>query len=169
MTGVCACRIVARTIHATRKRSAVRLRGRMTRCVLVLLHRDVVPEAVKALVATKERREDRRVREENVSGSLAARRHPQEHVELAVPRLGVWMRVRHVDGLPSENADRVRILGRHCVVRQVRMEVETLDALEPSARIEILRLDERLKLRRSLDRCRMKFPTDSRLARRVLS
>src|SRR5206468_1757855 len=99
--------------------------------------RDVIPEALQALVATEQRREDRRVREKNVAGTFPRRRHPQEHVELAVPGLGEWMRMRHVDRLSRQHVDGARLVSRYGIVRQVRMEVESRYAVEPATGIVV--------------------------------
>src|SRR4051794_14195047 len=135
------------TLH----RHAASAAARPDRRITALLRRDVLPESFEALVAAKQRREDRRVRQQDVAGPLVLRRHPQEHVELAVAGLRERMRPRRIDRLLREQVNGRRIGRRDGVMREMRMEVERLYALEPAAGVEVAALDERLKLLRSLD------------------
>src|SRR5205823_11510900 len=113
--------------------------------------RDVSAEPLEAFVAPEQRREDRRIREQDVAGAVPFRRHPQEHVELAVTGLGERMRSRQIDGLLGEQANGGRIGCRDGVMRQMRMKIERLYAFEPAARIEVAVLHERLQLFAPLD------------------
>ena len=102
------------------------------------LRRDVLPEPLEAVVAAEQRREDRRIGEQDVAGPIAFRRHPEEHVELTVTGFRERMRPRHIDRLLREQVNGRRIVGGDGVVRQMRMEVEGLHAFEPAAGIEVV-------------------------------
>ena len=56
--------------------------------------------------------------------AFAFRRHPEEHVELAVTGLRERMRPRQVDRLLREHVNGRRVVVVIGVVRQMRMEVE---------------------------------------------
>src|SRR5262245_4107236 len=47
--------------------------------------REILPELFQALIRTEERAEDRGIREQHIPGAAPLRRHPEEHVELAIP------------------------------------------------------------------------------------
>ena len=101
--------------------------------------REVLPEALEALVAAEERRKDRRVREQDVAGAIARGRHPEEHVELAISGVGERMRLRRIDRLTREDVNRLRVIGRSRRSAAGAVKDERLDALEPAARVEVVR------------------------------
>ncbi len=65
------------------------------------------------------------------------RRHPEEHVELAVSGFDKGMRLGHIDRLPCQHVNSPRIFGGHGVMRQMHMENERPDIGEPTARIQV--------------------------------
>src|SRR5262245_11972034 len=85
--------------------------------------REIAPEVRETLRSAEQRREVRRVDEQDVAGALALRRHPEQRVELLVARRRERMRALEIDGLLSEHADATRVLRRDSVVRQMRVEV----------------------------------------------
>ena len=94
---------------------------------------------LQALVAAEQRAEDRGVGQQHIARPVAARGHPEEHVELPVSRFGERMRPRQVDRLPGQDVNGFRVVGRHGIVRQVHVEVEGGHPLEPAFGIQIPR------------------------------
>src|SRR5690348_16332473 len=74
------------------------------------LSRDIVPEALQALVATEQSGEDCRVCQQYVTDALTIRRHPEEHIEFSVSRLDERMRLGHVYWLPRQHMDGPRVV-----------------------------------------------------------
>src|SRR3954469_6702610 len=116
-----------------------------------LLRGDVLPEAFEALVASEQRREDRRVGQQDVAGPFALRRHPQEHVELAVSCLREWMRPRGINRLLRQQVNGARFGRGDRVVGQMRVKVERLNPFEPAPRVKVVALMQRLQLPRARD------------------
>ena len=69
---------------------------------------------------------------------VAVRRHPEERIELPIPRGGERMRPGQVDRLPGQNMNGLRILCRQRVVRQVQMEVERGHSIQQTQLVEVL-------------------------------
>src|SRR5262245_39288249 len=97
---------------------------------------DISPEVVQAFVRAEQSAEDRRVREEHVARAVTSRRHPEEHVELGVSRLGEWMRISHVYWLSRQHMNSRRVVGDR-VMRQVHVKVKSCDSLKPLPGIQI--------------------------------
>src|SRR4051794_11395312 len=66
----------------------------------------IVPEPVQTGLSAEQGGEDRQVSEQDVAGSLAAWRHPEERVELLVSRVRERVRSGQVDGLSRQDVDR---------------------------------------------------------------
>src|SRR3954466_1986005 len=130
---------------------ALRGASRFHICRAFLTGSKILPESLQALRAAEESREDRRVRQKNIAGAVTRRGHPEEHVELAVSLLDKRVRRREIDGLACKNVNGVGVVGRHCVVGQVRMEIERVDILEPTAAIQVQIPGQRGYLPGSLD------------------
>ena len=104
----------------------------------VIRRGDVLPEGAQALIAAEQRTEDRGVGHQYVAGAFPGGRHPQERVELGVAGLGEGVRrPGEVDRLPGQDADDVRFVGRHRVVRQVRVEVEGGHPVQPPPGVQV--------------------------------
>ena len=71
--------------------------------------------------------------EQDVAAACAARRHPEEGIELLVPGPGKWVRYGWLDSLLPQYPDRFGIIGRHRIMRQVRVEIERGYAFQPAA------------------------------------
>src|SRR5436309_6834133 len=85
------------------------------------LRREICPKACEAFIPPEQRRENRGVGQQNITSTLPIRRHPQEHVELAIPCLDKGVRLRGVDRLPRKDMDSGRIISRDGVMRQMHM------------------------------------------------
>src|SRR6476620_3144599 len=116
--------------------------------------RKIAPEAVQAVRAAEQRGEDCRVCEQDVAAACAARRHPEEGIEFLVPGPGKRVRYRRLDCLLPQYPDRFGIIGRHRIMRQVRVEIERGYAFQPAARVEVAHCIERRDLTGFLDRGR---------------
>src|SRR5215208_5466691 len=101
------------------------------------LCREVVPKVVEAIRAAKQSGEYGQVRQQDMAGSRAGRRHPEEHVEFGIAGFGKWMWLRQIDRLPSQQADGVCVLSRQRVVRQVLVKIERCHVLQPTRLVEI--------------------------------
>ena len=116
---LCACYERQRLLVVTQRRRARASRARG----------EVLPETLQALVASEQRAEHRRIDHQHVAGTVAARRHPDERVELLVSGVREGMRPGEVDGLLAENVDGPRVVRRHRVVRKVQVKIEVLTPL----------------------------------------
>ena len=96
------------------------------------------------------------VRQQDVAGSRAGRRHPEEHVEFGVSGFDEWMWARQIDRLPSQHANGLCVLRGQCVVRQVLVKIERCHVRQPTRRVEIAHDREWGKLVRALDDGRAK-------------
>jgi hypothetical protein len=67
--------------------------------------RKVFPEGLQRLYAAKQCSEDCGVRQQDVSGALGRRRHPDTGVEFGVPGFDERMRSFQIDGLPRKDVD----------------------------------------------------------------
>lgn len=113
--------------HPTTRGLAPRLQATLSCPSTRSFVREILPEALQALVPAEQRREDRRIRQENVPRSFVNRRHPQEHVELAVAGLNEGVRPGHIDRLPCQDMDGFWIVCRNRVMREVHVKDERLD------------------------------------------
>src|SRR5215207_8614938 len=98
---------------------------------LLLRRREISPEVSQTVISAEQGAEDRRIGKKDVTGAIAIRRHPQQHIELGIAFLGEWMRLQHIDWLARQHVDRVAIVS-HSVVRQVHVKVESRDSVEKS-------------------------------------
>src|SRR5262245_19908524 len=100
---------------------------------------NILPEVFQALIASEQYAEDSGVCQQHITRSVAARRHPEEHIELPVPRFCERMRPGHIDRLSGQNMNGPGVIGCQCVVRQVHMEIEVCYSLEPAFGIQVFR------------------------------
>src|SRR5262245_25920761 len=85
---------------------------------------NIPPEIFQALVAAEQYAEDGGVCHQHITRSVAAWRHPEEHIELPVSRFCERMRPGHVDRLSGQNVNGPGVIGSHRVVRQMHMKVK---------------------------------------------
>ena len=69
---------------------------------------------------------------EDLAPPRAGWRHPYERIEFGVPSLDEGMRPREIDRLAAEHMDLCRAIVRDGVVRQVLVETEIRDAVQPA-------------------------------------
>ena len=106
-----------------------------------LFHRgDVPPEGPQALRHAEQGGEVGGVHQNDVPGTLASRRHPQQAVESRVAGRRKWVRPVQVHRLLPAGGWRIRL--GHLVVRQVQVEIERCHVLEQSQLVQILKADE---------------------------
>src|SRR5215472_242851 len=67
--------------------------------------RKIFPEGLQRLYSAKQRGEDRRVGQQDLSGPLCSGRHPNARVEFAVPRFGERMRSLEINRLSRQDVD----------------------------------------------------------------
>ena len=94
------------------------------------------PESPETFCAAKQRREDCRVREQGIAATVALWRHPDQRIELSVPRGRKRMRPLQIDRLRAQYVDRLRVVGRQSVVREMQMEIERGHSVQQAAFIQ---------------------------------
>ena len=65
----------------------------------------ISPEISQAVIRAEQRAEDRRIGKKDVTGPIALRRHPEQHVELGIAFLDEWVRLRRIDGLTRQHVN----------------------------------------------------------------
>ena len=103
-----------------------------------LHHGEIFPEILQAVRAAKQCRENRRVGQQDVSGSFILRRHPDKRVELHVACRGKRMRAVEVNGLAREHMDGTGVLRSQRVVGQVEMEVKSANVVQQTELVQVL-------------------------------
>src|SRR4051794_15376225 len=92
--------------------------------------RDVAPESLQTLRASKQRRENGRIGEQDVATAVTLRRHPEARIELPVSRGRERVRPGQINRLPAQYVNGFVVLGRQRIVGQVQMEVERCDPVQ---------------------------------------
>src|SRR5215212_6952932 len=98
--------------------------------MIYALHRgEILPEILETICAAEQGCKMCRIHQQDVAGPIIFWRHPEQDVELGIPRRRKRMRPLEVNGLLSEQMYRsaIRFLDR--VMRQVRMKVECCDVV----------------------------------------
>src|SRR5580704_7683579 len=131
---------MARSDRASKTRASFRSTAATNR--RSLHRREIPPERLETLRAAKECGEIGGIDQNDVSGPLIVRRHPQEAVELPIARLDERMRTVEVDRLPCEHLDGVRA-SRQFILRQMRVEVEGRDILQEAKAVVVVEGRER--------------------------
>src|SRR5438105_4042313 len=123
------------------------------RAIASSLCREVVPEVIETLGATKESGEDCQVRKQDVPSARPCRRHPEERIEFGVTGLDERMQSGQIDRLSSKNANCACIFRRQRIVRQVLVKIEGGHVREPTIPVEIAHGRQRRDLVGVLDDC----------------
>src|SRR5262245_2207346 len=111
---------------------------------MVLPHRsEVAPERLEAVGAAEQRREVRGVDDQDITGSLACGRHPEQGVEIDIAGGRKRVRPVGVDRLARQDVNRARSRRRDAVMRQVKMKAEVRDTAQKAQFVEVLGFLER--------------------------
>src|SRR3954454_15398785 len=118
------------------------------------LRREVCPKPCEAFIPPEQRCENRGVGQQDVTGTLPIRGHPEEHVELAIPCLEKRVWLRGVDRLPGKDMDSGRIISGDGVMRQMHMKHKRTDTCQPTTLVQVAIRGKRNSAGRTRMRCR---------------